>query len=84
MGAASSSVLSYELNSRGNHSAARQRMEKMLERGSEMGGGEASDGFQVLSLVVLTLSQPMYLGSIQGPSVTITNSFLCLSQLGLQ
>lgn len=56
----------------------------MLERGSEMGGGEASDGFQVLSLVVLTLSQPMYLGSIQGPSVTITNSFLCLSQLGLQ
>lgn len=58
MGAASSSVLSYELNSRGNHSAARQRMEKMLERGSEMGGGEASDGFQVLSLVVLTFSQP--------------------------
>lgn len=50
----------------------------MLERGGETGGGEASGGFQVLSLVLLMLSYPISLGSMQGRSIVIRNSFLCL------
>lgn len=54
-------------------------MERMLEREGETGDGEASGCFQVLSLILLMLSQPKYLGPMQGPSIMITNSFLCFS-----
>lgn len=54
-------------------------MEQMQEREGETGDGDASGCFQVLSLILLMLSHPKYLGPMQGPSIVITNSFLCLS-----
>lgn len=58
-------------------------MGQIPEREGETGGGEASGGFQVLSLVLMMLSHLMYLDSMKGPSVVIY-SFLCLSYLELQ
>ena len=76
VGAPRSSVTPCELDSRESHSAARESVEQMLEREGETIGGEASGGFQVLGLILLMLSHPMYFCSMQGPSTEITHSFL--------